>query len=71
MKDDREAATIERVVQFRVKHHLSQAKTAELLGVHVNTIINIENGHYTPRRLTAETIKQKIEEYERGNKNVM
>lgn len=67
MKDkNREAATIERVIQFRVKHHLSQEKAAELLGVHINTIVNIENGRTTPRRLTAETIKQKIEEYERG-----
>lgn len=51
------------VFEFRAKHGFSQEKVAEILGVHVMTIVNIEKGKNV-RKTTDYMIRLKIKQFE-------
>ena len=52
---------IEKMVMYRAKHNLSQAKFAKLCGLSVMTINSIENGTQDPTPLTQAKIKLVLE----------
>ena len=51
----------ERMLRFRAKNKLSQAKFAEMCEVTVQTICNVENGTQNPSKLTETRILMAME----------
>ncbi len=55
-----------RIKEYRVKHHLTQEKLAEIVGVRRETIIFLEQGKYNPSlklaRNVARALRANIEE---------
>jgi len=55
-----------RIKEFRAKHHLTQEKLAEMVGVRRETIIFLEQGKYNPSlklaRNVAKVLKTTVEE---------
>jgi putative transcriptional regulator len=55
-----------RIKEFRAKHHLTQEKLAERVGVRRETIIFLEQGKYNPSlklaRNVAQVLKTTVEE---------
>lgn len=45
------------MVQYRAKHKISQTEFAERVGVTLQTINSIENGHQTPSKVTEAKIR--------------
>lgn len=56
------SALSEKMLMYRAKHNLSQAKLAELCGVSVMTINAVERGLQTPTSLTEAKIKMVVDE---------
>ena len=54
----------EKMIRFRAKYKLSQAKLAEMCGYTVQTICNVENGTQKPSKRTAARILMAMEEYD-------
>ena len=52
---------IEKMLDYRARHNLSQVKFAELCGVSQQTICNVENGVQEPSKLTKRKILNLIE----------
>lgn len=50
----------ERMVQYRAKEGLSQARLAERVGVTLQTINSVETGSQTPSKVTVAKIEQVI-----------
>jgi DNA-binding XRE family transcriptional regulator len=49
-----------RLARARNKANMTQAKLAEVSGVHMNTIINFEKGHTTPRARTLMALAEVV-----------
>ncbi len=47
-----------RIKEFRAKHHLTQEKLAEMVGVRRETIIFLEKGKYNPSLKLAHNVAQ-------------
>ncbi len=45
-----------RIKEYRVKHHLTQEKLAEIVGVRRETIIFLEQGKYNPSLKLARNV---------------
>lgn len=58
MKDN---VLIEKMLDYRAKHNISQVKLAELCNVSQQTICNVENGVQAPSKLTRKKILNVIE----------
>ena len=52
----------EKILDYRGKHNISQAKFAELCNLSVQTVCNIENGVQKPSKLTKMKILNVLEE---------
>lgn len=52
---------IERMLDYRAKHNISQVRFAELCNVSQQTICNVENGVQSPSKLTKRKILNLIE----------
>lgn len=50
-----------KMLEYRAKHNLSQAKFGELCGITTQTVNAIENGLQSPSKLTETKIKLVIE----------
>ena len=50
-----------RIKEFRAKHHLTQEKLAEMVGVRRETIIFLEKGKYNPSLKLAHNVAQVLE----------
>lgn len=51
----------QKMIDYRVKHNLSQAKFAEMCKVSKQTMCNVENGVQNPSKLTKLKILKVIE----------
>ena len=58
MKD---SVLIEKMLDYRARHNISQLKLAELCKVSQQTVCNIENGIQSPSKLTRKKILNLIE----------
>jgi DNA-binding XRE family transcriptional regulator len=58
MKD---SVLIEKMLDYRAKHNISQVRFAELCKVSPQTICNVENGVQAPSKLTKRKILNLIE----------
>ena len=58
MKD---SVLIEKILDYRAKHNLSQQKFADLCNVTLQTVCNVENGVQSPSKLTRKKILNLIE----------
>lgn len=52
---------IEKMLDYRARHNISQVKFAELCNVSQQTICNVENGVQAPSKLTKRKILNLIE----------
>ena len=51
----------EEMTRFRAKHNLTQKELADIVGVTVQTICNVETGQQTPSRVTEQKIRIAME----------
>ena len=52
---------VNKIVGFRVRHNMTMKDFAELSGITLQTLWNIENGYHKPTRTTEYKIMQVIE----------
>ena len=51
----------EEMTRFRAKNNLTQKELADIVGVTVQTICNVETGQQTPSRVTEQKIRIAME----------
>ena len=56
----------EKIIRYRAKHRLSQKQMADLCGITLQTLCNVENGIQTPGKITVTKIQLVLEEDEKN-----
>ena len=62
MTDKERLDLIKEMVKYRAKHNLSMLKFAQIAGIGVQTVFNIENSKTMPTRIVAQKIRNIIGE---------
>ena len=62
-------SVVEKMLNFRAKHNLTQGDLAKILGITVNMVFRYENGVNSPSKVNQIRFENKMKEYEVG-KNV-
>ena len=55
------------MVQYRARNKMSQTEFAEKVGVTLQTINSVENGHQTPSKVTEAKIRLVLDSDKRGD----
>lgn len=56
-----------KMLEFRVKHNLTQKQLADILGVVINTVYRTENSKTEPTKRNAIAFENKMKEWEEKN----